>query len=1107
MSHPGHFRPPARTVASRVFVALGLALAGLTAAAPVAAAAVTPDTVLTPTALTGDDVFNTTNPMSGQYRWMGYGAKPDGTPSSDVYFRDQTYWGRLEPSKGTYNWAPVEQLLSNGASTQGAAGMRVMAYCPGCWMNSRVDWPGWGAVTPSFLPLQAGTDIPDWNSESFLSSWESFMKAFGDKYRNDPRLTYLDVGGYGAYGEEQDGSGTSITDANYQRMVAAVATNFPNKWVLVNTITAPTRIKPALDKFSNVGMRIDNLGCFAGAAGEMYSWVPVLPELQEYWKTRPFLTEYCSSADLARAAKQVQDWHISTISSGNFRADLADPTNLANFKSVVSSSGYRYRVAELKVAGGVTEGVAANGTLTWNNDGSAPTYFDWDAVLSVTNGTVTKDIPLSTNFRTALPGATVTNFQLPADLTAGTWTASVKVNSKLSQFGPMNLMNAGRNADGSYRLGDFTVNAKPAYQPANGTISGNVFEDLNKDAALTAGEPGQGNYTVTLTDKAGVKRTVQTAADGTYTFTDVAPGDYTVSVALVAPFTGSSSTLSEPAAIVDGDAVTGINFGLTQPVIVPQPQPGSIAGNVFEDLNKDATFEPGEPGQGAYDVTIAGANGFTRTVKTGIDGSYSFTGVQPGDYTVTVALRAPFDASTTGLSKSATIVDANNVTGINFGLTQPVIVPAKPGTVSGTVFEDINKDATFGAGEPRIADYTVTLTDKAGIAKTVKTAADGTYSFADVAPGDYTVTVTVNAPYTAATTGLSKPAAITDGNTVTGINFGLTQPPVVIIPKPGTISGTVFEDVNKDGKAGADEPGIGSYAVTLSKAGAQVASVQTAADGTFTFADVAPGDYTVTVAADATYTSVTTASTGTATIVDGDKVTGLAFGLAKPVIVPAKSGTVSGTVFEDLNKDGKVSAGEAGIGGYVVTLTNAAGKAATVKTGADGTYSFADVAPGTYTVSVSAIAPYLDATTALTGQAVITDGNTVTVTFGVAKKAQSNGNGNGNGKPPVVNVPPATPRGNGTPGVPAQPKSAGESVNVPWTFPTIRVPESSVAVQTAPTPAPSKSAASDTITAGPAKVSRTDDSSNLAAIAAGFAALAGLTFGLMIAAARRSRRS
>jgi hypothetical protein len=134
------------------------------------------------------------NSLRGPYAWLGADG-PEGWATPDVHYRDQVYWGRIEVSDGAYDFSWFEAGLAAEEARGGRFGFRVMACCPGCWMHLRDDLP---AVTPSFVPLQPGTDIPDWNSEAFLAQWEQLMAELGARYGDDPRLGWVDVGGYGA---------------------------------------------------------------------------------------------------------------------------------------------------------------------------------------------------------------------------------------------------------------------------------------------------------------------------------------------------------------------------------------------------------------------------------------------------------------------------------------------------------------------------------------------------------------------------------------------------------------------------------------------------------------------------------------------------------------------------------------------------------------------------------------------------------------------------------------------------------------------------------------------------------------------------------------------
>jgi hypothetical protein len=83
----------------------------------------------------------------------------------------------------------------------------------------------------------------------------------------------------------------------------------------------------------------------------------------------------------------------------------------------------------------------------------------------------------------------------------------------------------------------------------------------------------------------------------------------------------------------------------------------------------------------------------------------------------------------------------------------------------------------------------------------------------------------------------------------------------------------------------------------------------------------------------------------------------------------AETGFISGTVFNDLNDDGVFDAGDVGLQGWTVTITDSAtGLSATTTTDANGDYLFQNLATGlgqfsTYTISVVPISPSWTLTT------------------------------------------------------------------------------------------------------------------------------------------------
>jgi uncharacterized membrane protein len=197
-------------------------------------------------------------------------------------------------------------------------------------------------------------------------------------------------------------------------------------------------------------------------------------------------------------------------------------------------------------------------------------------------------------------------------------------------------------------------------------------------------------------------------------------------------------------------------------------------------------------------VTLVGPSG--GITATAADGTYSFPGLEAGSYTVTPSL-AGHDFSPA--SRNVTVGGAD-VVGLDFTST-----PAPPptftigGTVSGAV----------------VAGVSVTLLGSSSAIAT--TAADGTYGFPGLEAGLYTVTAELEGY---AFTPASEQVVLTDAD-VGGVDFAGEDVEFVI---GGFVSG--------DAVAG----------VSVALGGDSSAITTTAPDGSYGFAGLANGSYTVT---------------------------------------------------------------------------------------------------------------------------------------------------------------------------------------------------------------------------------------------------------------------
>ena len=259
---------------------------------------------------------------------------------------------------------------------------------------------------------------------------------------------------------------------------------------------------------------------------------------------------------------------------------------------------------------------------------------------------------------------------------------------------------------------------------------------------------------------------------------------------------------------------------------------------------------------------------------------------------------------------------------------------------------------------------TITGTDAFGnpFAANALTNATGNYTFANLAPGTYTVTETQPAAYAQGTntvgtvngnaSGTNGPGTDVLGNVAVGAgqggvgyNFGELG---------GGLAGLVWLDRNGNGTQEVGEPGIGNVSVTLTGTDVNGAPVTrttaTLANGTYAFADLPAGNYTVTETQPNGYGN----SPGTPAVVRSNIT------LPPGGAVPSQNfgeqlGTLAGLVYVDTNRNGTVDPGEPGIGNVTVHLTgtdvNGLAANLTVQTLPDGTYSFGDLLAGNYAVA------------------------------------------------------------------------------------------------------------------------------------------------------------
>lgn len=456
-------------------------------------------------------------------------------------------------------------------------------------------------------------------------------------------------------------------------------------------------------------------------------------------------------------------------------------------------------------------------------------------------------------------------------------------------------------------------------------LSASASATASISGVVTAADTGAvlPNVQVDLTLPGGTEVTYTSTDDtGAYAFTGLQAADYRVQFS--ADYNTGHLGTSAPVTVNDGQTVTGVDAALALG--------GSVTGTVSLStgpLTQSATVAL--VGQGA----VVNGPGDLFGIGTAADGTFRFTGLTPGNYTLYFS--GPYGtnyapqywsgASSLATASYFTVTAGQTTTGID-----AVLEPGS--TVSGTV-------TASGTGAPLSFAFVQALDANGSTIGNASTASDGTYTLSGLAPGS--VTLKFMPPFngnflTQWWSGVSSQGGaqyfdVPAAGALTGYDAQLST--------GATISGTITDD------AGNPIPFASAYAL---KAGDVFSSGGFAdSSGNYTIPALTAGDYTISFDASgagnyaaAWWNGATTQSTATVVHVDDQQqVTGIDATMGAGATI---SGTISGLT---------VNGSSFPAANATITAVRPDGSQANQTYGnLDGTYTVGNLPPGTYYLQI-----------------------------------------------------------------------------------------------------------------------------------------------------------
>lgn len=472
-------------------------LRGLLCGIGAACASAAPAIEYTP-ARTVDDLAN---PHKGWMLWGTTFALDGGVDNFHAarIFHVYLPWREIETSDQVFDWAGIEQhhlAPITAVYPDASFVLRIVADYPGSvasgihgWYQGgdpERDYPLFLEQPPLNIPAVAyascGGDgpgrAPDWNHPAFATQAVQLIQALATRYDGDPRLTAIQVGLLGLWGEWHQSGCPALEPGS------AIKALVRDTYVAAFTQTPLQTRYPRLPDAQGVeiGFHEDYFPSFTGSCARFAPPLPLCddsgdwnlewamthatPESRDNWRLHPLSGEsplaqqknvwVSRSGDIETL---IRDYHLSFLGPAGKHEEAGNVATLAQLRRAL---GYNLHLDRLDIGTGFSSGGLLQVGADIGNSGSAPAYHRPRLRLSLLDaqGAIAWSGDLPGDLSQALPGQTLhldASFQLPPTLAPGSYALRAELADR-SAARPATLLQSGpRDAQGRVMLGTATV--------------------------------------------------------------------------------------------------------------------------------------------------------------------------------------------------------------------------------------------------------------------------------------------------------------------------------------------------------------------------------------------------------------------------------------------------------------------------------------------------------------------------------------------------------------------------------------------------------------------------------------------------------------------------